>query len=209
MDKLLCEEWRSILDISLIPNIDESKRIIPEKENIWKAFNLCKPEDVKVVIIGQDPYHTINKDGTCIADGLAFSYEGDVKFSLKNIFTEIERDIGIINFNSKLDNWAKQGILLLNTSLTTYENEAGAHTREWKPFMEDLIKILASMSCIFVLWGTHARKYRTFLFENTIFLEGGSPSAMNRSIPFIGCGHFSQINFFLRSQGEKEIDWRT
>lgn len=212
MHEYLCDEWKNIVNLELIPVIDDSKnRVVPDKQDIWTAFNLCKPQDLKVVIIGQDPYHTVTKDGKCVADGMSFSqnHKDKASYSLKSIFNEIERDLNIKNANPKLDNWASQGVLLLNTALTTYGGVAGAHCKLWKPFIEDLMKKLVDINPIFVIWGNNAKEMLKFTREETHVLVAGHPSPLNRSIPFIGCGHFSEINRRLVSMNSCEIDWST
>ncbi|MFP4846691.1 uracil-DNA glycosylase [Winogradskyella sp. PE311] len=182
----------------------------PKGSQIFNAFNYCPFESVKVVIIGQDPYHGLGQ-----ANGLSFSVNTGVNHppSLKNIFKEIENDLGIsYPENGNLEYWASQGVLLLNATLTVRANEAGSHQKKgWEQFTDAVIKLISSknQNIIFLLWGGFAKKKKKLInTDNHTVLETGHPSPLsaNRGYWF-GNKHFSKTNFQLLQDGESEIDW--
>lgn len=183
--------------------------IYPEVEKIFTALNLTKYEDVKVVIMGQDPYH---EEGQ--AQGLAFSVPENFPMppSLKNIYKEIESDLGIAKDNNgDLTAWARQGVLLLNTVLTVRKGCANSHKgKGWETFTAEIIKKLNQREkpVIFVLWGNNAKNFKTLINESRHFvLTSAHPSPLSAYNGFFGCKHFSKINNILRKNNQKEIDW--
>lgn len=184
--------------------------IYPAHENVFNSLNYCKFEDVKVVIIGQDPYHQPNQ-----AHGLCFSVPDGQPLppSLKNIFKEIESDLQIKCFSSgNLIRWAKQGVLLLNTVLTVRQNMPNSHKdKNWEILTQEIIKLINSKQeqVIFVCWGANAKIFIP-LIDNSrhIILQATHPSPLSAYNGFFGCKHFSKINQTLKNNGKEEIDWR-
>lgn len=183
--------------------------VFPPKENIFNAFNLCSLDKLKVVIIGQDPYH-----GQGQAHGLAFSVPDKVKIppSLKNIYKEIESDIGTpISANGNLQPWAKQGVLLLNATLTVEESKAGAHQKfGWETFTDAVIENISKQKehVVFLLWGAFAES-KASLIDDTkhLVLKTTHPSPLSAYRGFLGCQHFSQTNQYLKKHSQPEIIW--
>lgn len=187
-----------------------TKKIYPPKEEIFSALKLTSYEDTKVVILGQDPYHGENQ-----AHGLAFSVNYGIKIppSLQNIYKELNQEIGTyIPNNGYLLSWTKQGILLLNTSLTVRAGEANSHSKiGWEIFTDNIIKILNEKEkpLIFVLWGNNARSKKKIITNKRHFIiEGVHPSPLSASRGFFGCNHFIEINNILKRLGEQEINWQ-
>lgn len=187
-----------------------NSRCFPPKEYIFSAFDYCKPEDVKVVILGQDPYHGFGQ-----ANGLAFSVYDGVKFppSLINIFKEIEADLDLpLPISGNLERWAEQGVLLLNATLTVEESKAGSHQKKgWEIFTDEVIKKLSENynSIVFMLWGSFARNKVKFIdAEKHLILESGHPSPLsaNRGHWFEN-KHFSKANKYLKKNKRKPIEW--
>lgn len=188
---------------------EEGRRIFPPGSQIFRAFELTPVDEVKVVILGQDPYH-----GPGQAHGLSFSVPENMPAppSLKNIFKEIEQDLGIrMSGYPDLEKWARQGVLLLNAILTVRNGEAASHSRiGWEVFTDAVIKYISD-NCegvVFLLWGNFARSKKA-LIDSTRHhvLEAAHPSPLARGA-FFGCRHFSQTNSILRSSGRKPIDWQ-
>jgi uracil-DNA glycosylase len=184
-------------------------RIYPPGKDIFRAFDRCPAEKVKVVIIGQDPYHGPNQ-----ANGLCFSVNEGIQMppSLINIFKEIKNDLGKeIPPNGSLDRWADQGVLLLNATLTVRANQAGSHQNKgWETFTDAAIKTLAEEgeSLVFMLWGSYAQKKGEFIDNSRhCVLKSVHPSPLSANRGFFGNKHFSKANAYLRSKGKKEIDW--
>ena len=184
-------------------------RIYPPGKDIFRAFDRCPAEKVKVVIIGQDPYHGPNQ-----ANGLCFSVNEGILMppSLINIFKEIKNDLGKeIPPNGSLDRWADQGVLLLNATLTVRANQAGSHQNKgWETFTDAAIKTLAQEgeSLVFMLWGSYAQKKGEFIDNSRhCVLKSVHPSPLSANRGFFGNKHFSKANAYLRSKGKKEIDW--
>lgn len=187
-----------------------TKKIYPPKEEIFSALKFTSYEDTKVVILGQDPYHGENQ-----AHGLAFSVNYGIKIppSLQNIYKELNQEIGTyIPNNGYLLSWTKQGILLLNTSLTVRAGEANSHSKiGWEIFTDNIIKILNEKEkpIIFVLWGNNARSKKKIITNKRHFIiEGVHPSPLSASRGFFGCNHFIEINNILKRLGEQEINWQ-
>lgn len=186
-----------------------NKTVFPPKEKVFNALNLVPIDQVKVVIIGQDPYHIRGQ-----ADGLAFScHNGTPQPSLKNIFKEIHDDLGIdMGESTDLSPWARQGVLLLNTSLTVIEHQPASHSNErWHRFTREIIKILNEINrpIVFMLWGNHAKSFLSILTNpNHLILTSAHPSPFSAYSGFFGCHHFSKCNDFLIKHGLSPIDWK-
>ena len=184
-------------------------QIFPPGKLIFNAFNLCPFDKVKVVIIGQDPYH-----GPGQAHGLCFSVNDGVPFppSLVNIFKEIKADIGTdAPATGNLTRWAEQGVLLLNATLTVRAHQAGSHqNRGWETFTDAAIRALAEEkeNLIFILWGSYAQKKGAFIDRNKhLVLTSAHPSPLSAYNGFFGNKHFSRTNDYLKAHGETEIAW--
>lgn len=183
--------------------------IYPPGNEIFRAFNKTPFDQVKVVIIGQDPYH-----GPKQANGLCFSVHQGIKFppSLMNIFQEIKNDLGIeIPSHGDLEKWAQQGVLLLNAMLTVRAGEAGSHRNlGWEHFTNHVIEQVSQQKqgVIFLLWGKFAQEKQALIDEDKHFiLEAPHPSPLSASKGFFGCKHFSKANEILKSIGSNPIDW--
>ena len=185
------------------------KIIYPEAKNIFNAFNLCPLSNVKVVIIGQDPYHEPHQ-----AHGLCFSVESGVDFppSLVNIYKEIESDIGHKSTtNGDLSAWARQGVLLLNSTLTVQAHIAASHSgRGWETFTDAVIRAVneTKKNVVYMLWGSFAQKKADFVDnQNNLILKSAHPSPLSAYRGFFGNHHFSRANEYLIQNGQKPIDW--
>ena len=186
-----------------------STPIYPPARLIFNAFDHCPFDKVKVVILGQDPYH-----GTGQANGLCFSVNKGIPFppSLLNIFKEIENDLGTaIPQDGDLTRWSDQGVLLLNATLTVRAAQAGSHQRRgWEDFTDAAIRELASRrsGIVFILWGSYAQKKGAFIDRNKhLVLSSPHPSPLSAYQGFFGNHHFSTANKYLREQGKSEIIW--
>lgn len=195
---------------SFVLNEYASNRCFPNKNDIFAAFNHCPFNSVKVVIIGQDPYHGIGQ-----ANGLSFSVNDGIAFppSLINIFKEIQRDLDFpIPLTGNLERWADQGVLMLNATLTVRESQAGSHQNKgWETFTDSVIEIVSEEkeNIVFLLWGGFAKKKGAKINRNKHYvLETGHPSPLsaNRGLWFEN-KHFSKTNDYLKSHGKKEINW--
>lgn len=183
--------------------------VFPPGRLIFNAFDLCPFDKVKVVIIGQDPYH-----GPGQAHGLCFSVNDGVPFppSLVNIFKEIENDLGTpVPASGNLTRWANQGVLLLNATLTVRAHQAGSHQRQgWEEFTDAAIRTLASEreGLVFILWGAYAQKKGAFIDRSRhLVLSSAHPSPLSAWHGFFGNKHFSRTNEYLVSQGKEPIVW--
>lgn len=192
-----------------VRNEYKTKKVFPPGKLIFNAFDQCPFDEVKVVIIGQDPYHN---DGQ--AHGLCFSVNDGIEFppSLINIFKEIERDLSIAFPESgNLMRWAKQGVLLLNATLTVEAHKAGSHQgKGWETFTDAVIARLATQKehLVFMLWGNYAQQKGAIVDPNRhLVLKSVHPSPLSAYRGFIGCGHFSAANAYLLKMGKKEINW--
>lgn len=188
----------------------DSKVIYPESKNIFNAFNSTPLDQVKVVILGQDPYH-----GPRQAHGLCFSVQPGVSTppSLQNIYKEIHRDLQLpIPRHGFLQAWANQGVFLLNATLTVEHGRAGAHQgMGWEQFTDSAIQLVneAREGVVFLLWGSYAQKKAQLIDPRKhLILRAPHPSPLSAYRGFIGCGHFSQANEYLLQRGETPIDWR-
>ncbi|AJP73669.1 uracil-DNA glycosylase [Sphingomonas hengshuiensis] len=189
------------------------KRIFPASHNWFRALDLTPLEDVRVVILGQDPYH-----GEGQAHGLCFSVQPGVRTppSLVNIFKEMESDLGIPRAaHGFLEHWAKQGVLLLNAVLTVEQGMAASHQkRGWEPFTDAVIRLVNARPepVVFLLWGSHAQKKAAFVDSTDrggrhLVLRAPHPSPLSAHSGFFGSRPFSQANSFLKAQGLRPIDW--
>ena len=186
-----------------------TRRIYPRGSNIFRAFDKCSLDKLKVVIIGQDPYH-----GPGQAHGLCFSVDEGVPHppSLQNIFKEVAADIGTpIPTSGNLDRWAEQGVLLLNAVLTVREHEAASHAgKGWEQFTDAVVRKIAERKrgVVYLLWGSYAQKKGAIAnpAENCI-LKAVHPSPLSAYRGFLGCKHFSKANEYLISTGQTPINW--
>ncbi|CBV42876.1 uracil-DNA glycosylase [Halomonas elongata] len=186
------------------------KVIYPHSSNWFRAFELTPLEEVRVVILGQDPYHGPNQ-----AHGLCFSVRPGVQVppSLVNIYKELAADVGFQPVNHGfLESWARQGVLLLNTSLTVEQGNAGSHRgRGWETFTDRAIATVNEHAgpTVFLLWGSHARKKKALVDTSRhLVLESPHPSPLSAHRGFFGNRHFSRANAFLAEQGRTPIDWQ-
>lgn len=186
----------------------KTKNIYPPKKDIFNALKMTDFDNVKVVILGQDPYHGANE-----AHGYAFSVQEGVKTppSLRNIFIELENDLGIIKDTTNLEKWAKQGVLLLNTILTVEENKPLSHKNiGWEIFSNKIISLLNENDkpIVFILWGTHARSKQYLVTNNKhLIIESVHPSPLSAHSGFFGSKPFSKTNKFLKENNIEEIQW--
>ncbi|MFZ2906472.1 MAG: uracil-DNA glycosylase [Cyclobacteriaceae bacterium] len=187
----------------------QQNTVYPPGKEIFKAFDRCDFEQVKVVIIGQDPYH-----GPGQANGLCFSVKEGVRVppSLVNIFKEIHADLGKpIPTTGNLERWAKQGVLLLNATLTVRASSPGSHQNKgWEIFTDEVIRTISNQkeNLVFLLWGAYAQKKGEMIDRNKhLVLMSAHPSPFSADRGFFGCKHFSKTNAYLKSKGLKEIDW--
>jgi len=213
------ETWKSFINFEtkkpyfkkikdhLISDNAEGKIVLPEPKNFFRAFDLCELNKVKVVIIGQDPYHTPG-----VPNGLAFSVNKNQKLppSLINIFKEIESDLGVKNYIGDLSAWSRQGVLLLNTCLSVCAGLPASHSNiGWENFTNAAIEeIQKKENIIFLLWGKHAQQKKAFIQEDNFILEAAHPSPLSANNGFFGCNHFSKTNNLLTSLGSDPIDWQ-
>lgn len=198
--------WATLQD-KLAADRAAGHEIYPPEGEVYAALDLTPFDDVKVVILGQDPYH-----GPGEAHGLAFSVRPGVKVppSLVNIYKEAASDVGLeAPGHGDLTSWAEQGVLLLNTALTVREGEAGSHASYWRKFTDELISQLGGreQKTVFILWGAHARKKRGFIADHHCILDSSHPSPLGARHSFWGSAPFSKANEFLRHHGMQEIDW--
>lgn len=184
------------------------KEIFPSTENIFRALELVSPEDVKIVVVGQDPYHNINQ-----ANGLAFSVNENniIPPSLKNIYREIKRDLNSKTLQTgDLTQIAKQGVLFLNSALTVEAHKPGSHLNiGWQEITDSIISLLSSeKNIVFMLWGNFAQsKEKLIDLNSNLVLKTSHPSPLSAYRGFIGSRPFSKSNKFLKSKGKKTIDW--
>ncbi|OJV40462.1 MAG: uracil-DNA glycosylase [Bacteroidales bacterium 36-12] len=195
--------------VHFVRNEYSSKKIFPPAPFIFNAFDQCPFDDVKVVIIGQDPYH-----GDGQAHGLCFSVNDGIALppSLINIFKEIERDLNIpIPKSGNLLRWAKQGVLLLNATLTVEAHKAGSHQgKGWETFTDAVIKLVSDKkdNIVFLLWGSYAQQKSALINQSKhLILKAVHPSPLSAYRGFIGCGHFSKANEYLATKGKMTVEW--
>jgi len=186
-----------------------TQQIFPPGKEIFNAFDLCPFDQVKVVIIGQDPYH-----GPGQAHGLCFSVKDGIVFppSLRNIFKEIQGDLGMaIPESGDLTRWAKQGVFLLNATLTVRAHNAGSHQgKGWETFTDEVIRLISEKKehVVFLLWGAYAQRKGEMINKSKhLVLESVHPSPLSAMRGFFGNHHFSKTNQFLKSKGIEPINW--
>jgi len=220
MDVKIAQSWKSHLDeefhkpyfIALTEFVKQEKEkhtIYPPGKQIFNAFEKCSFDDVEVVILGQDPYH-----GPGQANGLAFSVNDGIKSppSLVNIFKEIKSDLGKgIPPSGNLERWAKQGVLLLNATLTVRANSPGSHQKKgWEEFTDAVIKRISEERehIVFLLWGAYAQKKGEIIdAQKHLVLKSAHPSPFSADRGFFGNHHFSKANEYLMKHGKHPIDW--
>ncbi len=220
MDVRIAEDWKEVLQSEFYkPYFEQlttfvrqeyaSGQIFPSGANIFRAFDMCPLESLKVVIIGQDPYH-----GDGQANGLCFSVNDGVRFppSLQNIFQEIRDDVGTpVPTSGNLDRWAEQGVLLLNSVLTVRAHLAASHAgKGWEQFTDAVVKIISERkrNLVYMLWGSYAqRKCGVVNAQDNLILKSVHPSPLSAYRGFFGCKHFSQANNYLQNVGKQPIEW--
>lgn len=197
--------------VDLLDKVDQLyslNEVFPPKNLIFDCFNYFNIEDTKVVIIGQDPYHGINQ-----ANGLAFSVNDNVKLpkSLINIFKELKNDLGIIKTNGNLSSWAKQGVLLLNSTLTVNKNQAGSHQfLNWEKYTDEIIKIInrTKKHVVYILWGNWAINKKSFIDDkNNLIICSSHPSPLSAYHSFFNSKPFSRTNNYLSKNNIAKIIW--
>ncbi len=219
MEVKISSSWKNVLSaefekeyflqlVEFIKSEYKNYTIYPSGKEIFSAFEFCSFEEVKVVLLGQDPYH-----GAGQANGLCFSVSESVSVppSLQNIFKEIKDDVGTdIPKNGNLERWAKQGVLLLNATLTVRANTAGSHQNKgWETFTDAVIRVISEQKngIVFLLWGNYAQKKGNFIdISKHLVLKAAHPSPLARG-GFFGNKHFSQTNQFLEKIGKTPIIW--
>ena len=211
-DEILKEEYDKeyFKKIAQFINKEYKEKIIfPQKSKILRALNLTKYEDVKVVILGQDPYH-----GEGEANGLAFAVSNGIKLppSLKNIYKELNEDLDVPIANvGNLECWAREGVLLLNAVLTVEKDKPASHKNlGWEQFTDAIIKKINEKNTpvVFILWGNFARSKKTLITSSKHYvIESPHPSPFSARNGFFGSKPFSKTNEFLKQTGQKEIDW--
>lgn len=195
--------------VSFIKNEYQTKKIYPPPKDIFRAFELCSFDAVKVVILGQDPYHGLRQ-----ANGLCFSVHEGVRNppSLQNIFQEINDDLGLpVAKTGNLESWARQGVFLLNATLTVIAGNPGSHqSKGWERFTDGVIKKISEEKehCVFLLWGRFAKQKEILIdTEKHLILKAAHPSPYSAANGFFGCKHFSKTNEYLKEHGKTPIDW--
>ena len=220
MDVKIAPDWKALLEEEFSkPYFEEltrfvkeeyaTRRIYPRGSNIFRAFDKCPLDKLKVVIIGQDPYH-----GPGQAHGLCFSVDEGVPHppSLQNIFKEVASDIGTpIPLSGNLDRWAEQGVLLLNSVLTVREHEAASHAgKGWEQFTDAVVRKIAQekQGVVYLLRGSYAQRKGAMVDpQRNCILKAVHPSPLSAYRGFLGCKHFSQANDYLISTGQTPINW--
>lgn len=222
MEKLYDESWAPILKplmqqdymkklSAFVQQERQQYEIYPPKDLVFNAFRLTPLQDVKVVILGQDPYHNVGQ-----AHGLSFSVPSGIAFppSLKNIFAELTADIDGFQIpnSGDLTKWAKQGVLLLNATLTVRAHQAASHQKQgWETFTDQVIEKISFEleNVVFLLWGSYAQK-KSALVDNKkhLILKAVHPSPLSVYRGFFGSKHFSQANAYLSANGRQPIDWK-
>lgn len=220
MDVKISADWKELLQEEFDkPYFEELTRFVraeytsgviyPPARNIFRAFDKCPVDSLKVVIIGQDPYH-----GPGQANGLCFSVNDGIPFppSLQNIFKEISADLGAeVPQSGNLDRWAEQGVLLLNSVLTVKAHLAASHAgRGWEQFTDAVVRIIAErkQNIVYMLWGSYAQRKGAIADPTrNLILKSVHPSPLSAYRGFFGCKHFSQANAYLQSKGKQPIEW--
>jgi uracil-DNA glycosylase len=206
LQQYLPEPWSKIVDLNLLKTIEEQlgEEFLPDPKNVFRALNLV-PEKVKVLILGQDPYPNPEH-----AMGLAFSVNKNVSVlpaSLKNIFKELESDLGVVRTNGDLSDWVDKGVLLLNSSLTFNPMQPRQHLNiGWNLFTKLIIEYVGKNGAIGVLWGNHAITMKDFFLPDRVIISV-HPSPLSAYTGFFGSKPFSRVNQILNKQGISEIKW--
>ena len=221
MVKLVGNSWDNILDseyhkeyfkniVKFINIAYKEREIYPPKNKILRALSLCDYNNVKVVILGQDPYHGMGE-----ANGLSFAVSEGIKLppSLKNIYKELYDDLGIEpSTNGNLECWAREGVLLLNAVLTVEKDKPASHKNiGWEEFTDSIIKLLNEKETpvVFILWGNFAKSKKQFITNSKhLVIESSHPSPFSANYGFFGSKPFSRTNKFLRDNNIKEINWK-
>ena len=206
-EQFLSPEWETLS--AFVKSEYKTAKVYPPPKLIFNAFDLCPFEKVKVVILGQDPYH-----GTAQAHGLCFSVPEGVIVppSLQNIYKELQSDLGIpIPTTGNLEKWAEQGVLLLNATLTVRAGQPGSHQKKgWEEFTDAVIRKISDEKehVVFMLWGNYAKAKRELIdTKKHLVLEAAHPSPFSAHNGFFGCRHFSRANEYLKQFGIIEVDW--
>lgn len=220
MDVKIEPSWKKVLQeefdkpyfeelTSFVREEYQSKKVFPPPKDVFKAFNLCPFDNVKVVIIGQDPYHGPNQ-----AHGLCFSVNQGVRTppSLVNIYKEIQSDIGgEAPSHGNLEHWAEQGVFLINAILSVVAGMPTSHQNKgWESFTDEVIRLIADKKehVVFMLWGAYAQGKEWMIDQDKhLVLKAPHPSPLSAHRGFFGCKHFSKANEYLKSQGLEEIEW--
>ncbi len=220
MNVRIDESWRRVLQpefdkpyfellTNFVRHAYRTTQCFPPAGQIFRAFDLCPFDKVRVVIIGQDPYHDVNQ-----AHGLCFSVQDGVPAppSLVNIYKELQRDLGNpIPSSGNLTHWAEQGVLLLNATLTVEAHRAGSHQgKGWEELTDAAIQALNNQrsNIVFMLWGSYAQRKGQYIDRRKhLVLTAVHPSPLSAYRGFIGCGHFSQANAYLQQHGQTPINW--
>lgn len=217
----LIEPWQAVLKPEfeqpymqqlrafLVQERQSGKTLYPPTDLVFNAFNHCAPTDIKVVMLGQDPYH-----GPQQAHGLCFSVPAGVKTppSLVNIYKELHTDMGMpIPAHGNLESWAAQGVFMLNSVLTVAAGQAASHQKQgWEQFTDKVIHLINERSehVVFMLWGSYAQKKASFVDQQKhLVLKAPHPSPLSAHRGFLGCRHFSQANQWLQAKGLAPINW--
>ncbi len=220
MDVRIAPDWKQLLQsefdkpyfeqlVGFIRSEYARTTIYPAGRNIFRSFDKCSFENLKVLIIGQDPYH-----GAGQANGLCFSVNDGVEFppSLRNIFKEIHDDIGTpVPGSGNLDRWAEQGVLLLNSVLTVRAGQAASHAgKGWEQFTDAVVRAVAErkQGIVYMLWGNYAQRKGAIADPGTnLILKSAHPSPLSAHAGFFGCRHFSKANEYLQAAGKAPIIW--
>ena len=219
MIRLIDNSWDNVLEeeykkdyfkeiVDFVNKIYKEDIVYPPKKDILRALNLTDYNNVKVVILGQDPYHGVGE-----ANGLSFSVNEGIKFppSLKNIFKELYDDLGIVRNNSDLSDWAREGVLLLNSVLTVKKDTPLSHNKiGWQIFTDAIIKKINEKDTpvVFILWGNYARSKKNLITNKKhLIIESAHPSPFSANYGFFGSKPFSKTNEFLSKNNIKEIEW--
>ena len=220
MDVRIAQDWKEILSeefskpyftelVEFVRAEYAAGEVFPKGRDIFRAFDKCPFESLKVVIIGQDPYHGVGQ-----ANGLCFSVGEGVPFppSLQNIFKEVNTDTGApIPTSGNLDRWAEQGVLLLNAVLTVRAHQAASHAgRGWEQFTDAVVRAIATrkQGVVYMLWGSYAQRKGAIADpNNNLILKSVHPSPLSSYRGFFGCRHFSKANDYLASVGREQIVW--
>ena len=220
MDVRIAQDWKEILSeefskpyftelVEFVRAEYAAGEVFPKGRDIFRAFDKCPFDKLKVVIIGQDPYHGVGQ-----ANGLCFSVGEGVPFppSLQNIFKEVNTDTGApIPTSGNLDRWAEQGVLLLNAVLTVRAHQAASHAgRGWEQFTDAVVRAIATrkQGVVYMLWGSYAQRKGAIADpNNNLILKSVHPSPLSSYGGFFGCSHFSKANDYLASVGREQIVW--